>query len=275
MNRIKDKVMKVNFTRFFKIFIPLAIVLALLGGVATGIGLHETMSESVGHAWQQDDDGGRMEQGNHDGNYERGDNGNGTALPYHEGRGSSDDDFMEGMVMMEENDDVMAIIGLYGGGCLLLLAIYWLAVAACLYQRATVSKMNGLLWLLLGLCGNVIAALAFVIIRSYIRQKCPECGSWQAAGRWYCTQCGAETGKSCPECGDLCGIDDKFCSRCGKSFAEGKETSQAGDTEPEGADETDREKAGDNSADETDKEKAGDNSADETGKEKKGDKRSG
>ncbi len=228
MNRIKDRVMRVDFTRFFKIFIPLAIVLALLGGVAAGIGLHEKLSGNVGQVWQQDDGEGRMQQGNNDGDHERGDDGNSAAVSHHEGEEWTDDDLLGGLMMTEADDDVMAILGLYGALCLLLFAIYWIAVAACLYQRARVSKMNGLLWLLLGLLGNVMAALAFVVIRSFIRQKCPECGSWQMAGRWYCTQCGAETGRSCPECGDLCGLDDKYCSRCGKSFDEGSEET-AGD----------------------------------------------
>ena len=109
----------------------------------------------------------------------------------------------------------------YGGVCLLIMGIYWLAVAAWLYKKGEEAQMHGLLWLVLGLSGNVFAADLFFIVRGFIRQKCPQCGGWQPAKRWFCTRCGAEINRSCPECGDLCGPGDKYCSRCGHSFQNG------------------------------------------------------
>lgn len=49
----------------------------------------------------------------------------------------------------------------YGGGCLLIMGIYWLAVAAWLYKKGEEAQMHGLLWLVLGLSGNVFAAVLF------------------------------------------------------------------------------------------------------------------
>lgn len=93
----------------------------------------------------------------------------------------------------------------YGGVCLLIMGIYWLAVAAWLYKKGEEAQMHGLLWLVPGLSGNVFAAVLFFIVRGFIRQKCPQCGGWQPAKRWFCTRCGAEINRNCPECGDLCG----------------------------------------------------------------------
>lgn len=72
----------------------------------------------------------------------------------------------------------------YGGVCLLIMGIYWLAVAAWLYKKGEEAQMHGLLWLVLGLSGNVFAAVLFFIVRAlYARSALNAAdGSLQSVG---------------------------------------------------------------------------------------------
>ena len=45
MEKIKNKVMKVDYSKFFKRFIPLAIIFLLLGGAVAGFILRTQISE--------------------------------------------------------------------------------------------------------------------------------------------------------------------------------------------------------------------------------------
>lgn len=97
----------------------------------------------------------------------------------------------------------------------LLALAFWLLAAAWLYQAAILSGMSGPLWGVLGLLGNVFAAVLFVVLRGFLRKKCPACGRWQDKKAAYCTTCGNALSRSCQECGTGCPADDRFCSACG------------------------------------------------------------
>ena len=99
--------------------------------------------------------------------------------------------------------------------CGLLALSFWLLVAAWLYQAAVLSGMSGPLWGVLGLCGNVFAAALFAIVRSFLRKKCPACGSWQDRSGAYCTVCGGAMSRKCPDCGADCPVNSQFCAACG------------------------------------------------------------
>lgn len=97
----------------------------------------------------------------------------------------------------------------------LLVPAFWLMTAAWLYQAATLSGMSGPLWGVLGLWINVLAAVLFIILRGFFREKCPACGRWQDKKADYCTACGNALSRRCPACGASCPADDRFCSACG------------------------------------------------------------
>lgn len=109
----------------------------------------------------------------------------------------------------------VGITALFG---LLAAIAFWILVALWLYQEAICSGMNGVIWLLAGLCCNVLAALAFLLIRSICRSKCPGCGQWQPVKAKFCTHCGKALYQVCPECESLCKVDDRYCSFCGKAL---------------------------------------------------------
>lgn len=99
---------------------------------------------------------------------------------------------------------------------------FCILVAAWLYKAATQSGMNGLLWGVLGLGGNLFVVVVFLVVRSYTRKKCHACGRWQKdAG--FCMACGAQMTRTCPECGAECGMEDMYCTKCGKALKNDKE----------------------------------------------------
>ena len=102
--------------------------------------------------------------------------------------------------------------------CGLCALAYWLLVAAWLYQASARAKMNRALWTILGLFANLIAVLAFLIVRGRMT-RCPSCGAWQKAAP-YCGGCGAKLQLVCPHCGRVCAVSNDFCPNCGTALRE-------------------------------------------------------
>ena len=199
MDKVREKVLKTDFTKFFKSFFILAILVMILGGIGIGITFHTQISETFNALQKGEFHFGEMEK------------------PYYGEYGEE-----AGLSLFSDitrpSAGAVTVVLLYGGIAMILLLLFWIAVAACLYQRGIRSGMNGFLWLLCGLAGNLLAIPAFLLVRSLTRQKCHICGHWQVKKRWYCTECGAEINRNCSECGELCEIHDKYCSRCGREL---------------------------------------------------------
>jgi ribosomal protein L32 len=104
--------------------------------------------------------------------------------------------------------------------CGLCALAYWLMVAAWLYKASAKAKMNRALWTILGLLTNLIAVLAFLIVRGRMT-RCPSCGTWQKAAP-YCGECGARLQIVCPNCGKVSSVSSDFCPNCGTALKEKK-----------------------------------------------------
>ena len=112
---------------------------------------------------------------------------------------------------------------------LALLAL-WIFVLLWVYRDAESRGMNGLLWALLVLFGNVIALLIFLILRneSSVKkpappaEKCPACGDSVGSGFTFCPQCGAKLKQVCPGCGKPVDGNWKVCPSCGAGLGSGK-----------------------------------------------------
>jgi glutaminase len=81
------------------------------------------------------------------------------------------------------------VFWVYAVLCALLALAYWLLIMAWLYQAAAKASMNRTLWTILGLFFNLVAVIAFLIVRS-LQAVCPSCGVYQKAAE-YCRVCGA------------------------------------------------------------------------------------
>ena len=109
----------------------------------------------------------------------------------------------------------------------LALLIIWIFVIVWVYRDAERRGMNGVLWALLVLIGNIIGLLIYLIVRSdsipalkasHETQACPNCQKEVAASFVFCPYCAARLHAVCPECGKPTEENWKACPHCGKKL---------------------------------------------------------
>lgn len=205
MKKLRERIMAASFGRLFKRWIIAALCVILLGGGVSVTLLAPQIREAVTAVqtihqrkdqWEHDfpgDDHDREEE--------------------HRDRFEAEDVFRASV--NRPSAAAVTSMGVTALLCGLLALAFWLLVAAWLYQAAALSAMSGPLWGVLGLLGNVFAAVLFVIVRSFLRKKCPVCGRWQNREAAYCPDCGSAMGRKCPDCGADCSANSQFCSTCG------------------------------------------------------------
>jgi RNA polymerase subunit RPABC4/transcription elongation factor Spt4 len=118
------------------------------------------------------------------------------------------------------------------------LIVLWGAVLIWVYRDAEMRGMNGILWLLLVLIGNVIGLLIYAIVRSEtpVRragqagakegappapESCSGCGKTLTGGFAFCPYCGKPTKETCPACGKPVESGWKVCPACGATIDPG------------------------------------------------------
>ena len=220
MNKIKQKIMQTNFTKAFKRLLIAALCVAILGGGASVFLLRTQIGEIVSYARQEemreDEKDSQTESGGLHGEEKDGKEQHDKEAYDKEPHGNEHGD-LEDMIT-RPSTAAKAAVSITGLLCLLAGVAFWLLIAAWLYQSAVLSKMHGLIWFFLGLCGNLAAVVAFLLIRSLIRKKCDACGSYQTMKAQYCVQCGAVLTVKCPECGANNEKGNHYCHNCGSSL---------------------------------------------------------
>ncbi len=242
MNKIKSSIMKMNFRKFFPRFIIISLVILIIGGAVTGFSLRTQISELIAYErsmdmfedrydddWYDDDWGMFNQYGQYDQFDQYGQYG------HHDEYGARD--YLEHnwpypMPFTEPSTGAKVIAVTFGVVCLLILAVYWLAVTAWLYQAAVLSGMNHVLWPLAGLFCNLLAVAVFLVVRWLIREKCPSCGHWNHRGAQFCESCGADLQEKCPACGKVCPSGSRYCPSCGAKLPERHEAAK-GTEKPE------------------------------------------
>lgn len=248
MNKIHEKIMRTDYAKCLKRLIILAVCVLLLGGgisaamlapqigeIASGIRQREQNGEEsrggvnrIGEDYpgdtEQTGEGGR-ESVNRSGE-DPGENRESAGDSEHRGDreedGREEHDFLENMTITKPAVGAVITLGITVLCGFLFLLLFWFLVAAWLYQAAVCSGMNGLIWLLAGLAGNAFGVVAFLLVRSFIRIKCPSCGSFLPVKAQYCSKCGAAMNEKCGNCGEGCSAGDKFCRACGTQLHENK-----------------------------------------------------
>lgn len=188
MNTIKQKILKTDFKKFFRTFIPLTLILSLCGAAAAGLSLRPQISEDLSYDHMLD---GQIHHPGLDGEWK--------------------DIFFASDPGMGVKILLLTLTVCF----LLLMAVYWFSTAAALYKSAVSAGMNGPLWGAAALALNLAAVIIFIITRSFMRQRCPSCGKWQPIDFEYCSECGEHLVKKCRQCDCACGFGDKFCKNCG------------------------------------------------------------
>jgi ABC-type transport system involved in multi-copper enzyme maturation permease subunit len=109
----------------------------------------------------------------------------------------------------------------------LVLLFIWLAVIVWIYRDAERRGMNGVLWALLVLIGNIIGLLIYLIVRTDDlpqREKnvetrpCPSCQKYAASTFSFCPHCGSRMEHCCGGCGQSTDQSWKICPHCGEKL---------------------------------------------------------
>jgi ABC-type transport system involved in multi-copper enzyme maturation permease subunit len=109
----------------------------------------------------------------------------------------------------------------------LALLIIWIFVIVWVFRDAERRGMNGVLWALLVLIGNIIGLLIYLILRSNgipalkegtATQACPSCQREVDSEFVFCPYCAARLHAVCPECGKPAEENWKVCPHCGKKL---------------------------------------------------------
>lgn len=233
MAKIHEKVMRADFAKSLKRLIIFAVCVMLLGGgtsafvLATQIGGAASairQREQVVEEYRGDGQTGEEYHGDEEqaGKEYRGDGEQYRGYGDREGKDREEYDFLDNMTITGPVVGALITLGITALLESLSLFLFWLLIAAWLYQAAIRSGMNGLLWLAVGLAGNVFGAIAFLLARSFIRKKCPSCGTFLPVKVQYCPKCGAAMYEKCVDCGEGCAVDDTFCRACGRPLHAGR-----------------------------------------------------
>lgn len=212
MRNLREKIMAASFGRLLKRWIIAALCVVLLGGGVSAALLAPQIQEAVTAVQTVRRQKDRWEHSSLDDGYDR--EGDGE---YHQEEHRYHFDVEDLLRAGVGRPSIAAapFTGVTALLCGLLALTFWLLAAAWLYQAATLSGMNGPLWGVLELLGNVFAAAPFAIVRGFLRRKCPACVAWQDRTAAYCTVCGGAMRWKCQDCGAECPADARFCRDCG------------------------------------------------------------
>lgn len=206
MKHWKDRILQMKFGKAVKRLAILSVCVVLLGGILTA-GLLQPQISQITSAVQQ----AEQMEGFHE-EY------------FHDWEGW-DDTYR----ITEPSLPVKGALLAIGAAFCALFAAWWLLAPAWLYQAAKQSRMNPLLWPLLGLVWSILAVFLFLIIRSFVRQRCDACGTWQKKAS-YCLACGKKFYVTCPACGEECDRGSSYCPKCGTALPEQSPSSSAAET---------------------------------------------
>ena len=151
---MREKLMKKDYAKAFKTTVILAVLLALLSAVVIPLSLSQQISDlsSLKQTAQEQ----TVQQ-------------DGVRGEHHADR--------EELWKSSITPPTAGTLAALGGIAVLWLALgiyYWLLVAAWLYKSAVNEGMNKSLWPILGLFTNLLAVLAFLIVRDNPRRVKPQ-----------------------------------------------------------------------------------------------------
>lgn len=180
MNRLQEKILKLDFKKTAKAFAIIAVIVVIVGGIFSCLSLRPQMSE-MASLWENHEAFGSYEQEN-GGAEKRGDMEDGEAQEFLNGEKSDrlqpDKHALSTKRNYEREDaelfrkisepstaayiTVCTTVLLYA----IIFTVYWLLVAAWMYKAAITANMNRALWPILGLLLNWVAVLLFFIFRA-------------------------------------------------------------------------------------------------------------
>lgn len=152
---MREKMMNKDYAKAFKTIVIMAVLLALLSAVVIPLSLSQQISD-LSSLRQTSQEQTAQQDGEH-------------SEPHHADR--------EELWKSQITPPTAGTLAALGGIAVLWLALgiyYWLLVAAWLYKSAVNEGMNKSLWMILGLFTNLLAVIAFLIVRDNPRRVKPQ-----------------------------------------------------------------------------------------------------
>ena len=211
MKHWKERILQMKFGKLVKRLTILSICVILLGGILSVVLLQPQISQITSAVQQTDQMDGFREEYFHDwGDWD----GESWDVAY---------------AMTEPTFPVKCALLAIGAVFCALFAVWWFLVPAWLYQASKRAQMSALLWPLLGLIWSLWGLLLFLVVRSFLRQRCSSCGTWQRRAS-FCRTCGAKFYVTCPSCGTDCDPGDLYCGHCGSSLKPAEDPTSTDET---------------------------------------------
>lgn len=151
---MREKMMNKDYAKAFKTIVIMAVLLALLSAVVIPLSLSQQISD-LSSLRQTSQEQTAQQDGEHS--------------EHHADR--------EELWKSQITPPTAGTLAALGGIAVLWLALgiyYWLLVAAWLYKSAVNEGMNKSLWMILGLFTNLLAVIAFLIVRDNPRRVKPQ-----------------------------------------------------------------------------------------------------
>lgn len=186
MNKIQDKIVHADFKKIARRFIAAAIVFAVAGAAAGGLILKPQIQDAYALHQNKDKIVKQVEQAQ--GSNEKSDKYKQDADHEKEHEVDWEDVYKDQIT--PPSTGAFVGLGILGAIGLAFGIVYWLLIAAWLYQAATKARMKRVIWCIAGLICNLAAVVVFLIVRSIVRITCGNCGTVQKRQE-FCSHCGA------------------------------------------------------------------------------------
>lgn len=226
LEKIKNKVMNLNYKKTAVRFVIISIAAILVCGTVSAVSLKKQIGEAVSYHQtcekehdekeKSDSEQNQSEKNDYIAQVKSSDSQNHKSHKQNH-KDDDDDDFFDEANITEPSVFSKVSLSVTAIVTAAAFLFYWLLTAAWLYKSAAKTSMNKAMWAVLGLIGNIATVIAFLITRSFL-VRCPECGKYQQSGK-FCRNCGKELPFICKNCGGNIRKNDDFCHNCGKNVA--------------------------------------------------------
>lgn len=214
LEKLKNKIMNVNYKKTAKIYIIISLILILSVGAISAVSLRTQINEVISYcrSYEQSSD--------KDDNIQSDKHHYAHRIKIEESDKKHDFEISD---IYEENFTEPSLfskicVAVLGMICSIVAVIYWLLIAGWLYKASAESSMNAVLWGVLGLIGNLGTVILFMIVRSTY-PVCTSCKKRQKHGN-YCRYCGNKLSILCSTCSEKADKNDLYCHNCGNILRE-------------------------------------------------------
>jgi len=228
MSNFEKRIIETDYKKAAKRFIITLLCVVILGGVLIGVTWHTQIGEAI--TWHQTiensdstnhqaappiNDQNNISENNEGDNKQNSKNShdNGYKNEHSDRHEREDAEFFYSAQFTQPTVGAKIVFGIVAVLCVLLGIAYWLLIMAWLYKAAELTTMNGALWAIIGLFGNLVAVAIFLILRGFM-PVCPSCGRHQEKAS-FCRFCGTALYRKCSGCGLPFRVKDAYCPYCG------------------------------------------------------------